>query len=203
MTRHASPTHPPQGCARHTPREAELLEAALAVLQDNGFDRFTVDEVAARARASKTTLYRRWPSKSELVVAAFSHGVLQVERDIDTGSLRGDLIVLGRLIVAQVRDHGGTIAAIMNEVRHGCGLREAFEEEFLHARRRLVIGVLERAVERGEIGAHAISEELWDLLPTYLVFRGLSPGRPAPDEATVVALVDEVLLPSLRRPASA
>ncbi|CAN5462037.1 TetR/AcrR family transcriptional regulator [soil metagenome] len=179
----------------------ELLDIALAVLRDNGFDRFTVDEVAARARASKTTLYRRWPSKSELVVAAFAHGMLSTRHDIDTGTLRGDLIALGNLIVDQIREHGATIAGIMNELQSGCGLRDAFEAEFLHERHRIVMGVLDRALARGEIDQHVISAELWDVLPVYLIFRGLAPGRPAPDEATVIALVDEVLLPSLRRPA--
>ncbi|MEN8675675.1 TetR/AcrR family transcriptional regulator [Nocardioides sp.] len=193
----ATPAAP--GCAGPTRREAELLEAALSVLQDHGFDRFTVDEVAARAKASKTTLYRRWPSKSELVVAAFTHGVLRVQVAIDTGSLRGDLIELGDLVVDQVNEHGATIGAIVNELRHGEGLRDAYTSEFMGERRRLMVALLDRAVERGEIGAHAVSEELWDLLPVYLASRAIFPGRP-PSRETVVALVDEVLLPALRRP---
>lgn len=193
----ATPAAP--ACATPTKREAELLDAALSVLQERGFDRFTVDEVAARAKASKTTLYRRWPSKPELVLAAFTHGVLDIQVGIDTGSLRGDLIALGNLVVHQTTEHAATIGAVMNELRHGAGLRDAFLSEFLHERRRLMVGVLERAVARGEIGAHAVSDELWDLLPTYLASRAVFPGR-APDEETVLALVDDVLLPSLRRP---
>jgi hypothetical protein len=56
--------------------------------------------------------------------------------------------------------------------------------------------VLNAAVNRGEIDAAAIHDELWDLLPGYLVFRSLIPGRP-PTESTVRALVDAVLIPSL------
>ena len=50
-----------------TPREAELLTVTLQVLDETGYDKLTVDQVVARAHASKTTVYRRWPSKAELV----------------------------------------------------------------------------------------------------------------------------------------
>ena len=50
----------------------------LQLLQEHGYDRLTVDAVAAAARASKATVYRRWPSKAELVLAAFIEGIRQV-----------------------------------------------------------------------------------------------------------------------------
>ncbi len=58
-----------------TPREAELLTVTLQVLDETGYDKLTVDQVVARAHASKTTVYRRWPSKAELVCAAFAHRI--------------------------------------------------------------------------------------------------------------------------------
>jgi AcrR family transcriptional regulator len=54
-----------------SPREAELLAVTLELLQEHGYDRLTVDAVATTARASKATIYRRWPTKAELVLAAF------------------------------------------------------------------------------------------------------------------------------------
>ena len=72
-------------------REREILEAALEVLADVGYDRLTMDAVATRARASKATLYRRWNTKVGLVIDALL--VEKRRRPVpDTGSLRGDLI---------------------------------------------------------------------------------------------------------------
>ena len=62
----------------------------LQLLQEHGYDRLTVDAVAATARASKATVYRRWPSKAELVLAAFIEGIRQVAVPPETGTLRGD-----------------------------------------------------------------------------------------------------------------
>src|SRR5512146_1654155 len=76
-----------------TPREVELLTVALEVLRETGYDKFTVDQVVARAHASKTTVYRRWPSKAELVCAAFAYHV-RIGDTPDTGSLRDDLLAL-------------------------------------------------------------------------------------------------------------
>ena len=67
----------------------------LQLLQEHGYDRLTVDAVAAKARASKATVYRRWPSKAELVLAAFIEGIRQVAVPPETGTLRNDLLRVG------------------------------------------------------------------------------------------------------------
>ena len=81
-----------------SPREAELLAVTLELLQEHGYDRLTLDAVATTAHASKATLYRRWPTKAELVMAAFVESTRQVAVDPDTGTLRGDLLRLAELI---------------------------------------------------------------------------------------------------------
>lgn len=78
-----------------SPRETELLAVTLRLLQEHGYDRLTVDAVAASARASKATVYRRWPSKAGLVLAAFIEGIRQVAVPPNTGNLRDDLLRLG------------------------------------------------------------------------------------------------------------
>lgn len=93
MTRSAAR---PAESSRWSPREAELLAVTLRLLQESGYDGLTVDAVAAAARASKATVYRRWPTKAELVLAAFIEGVRQVAVAPETGCLRGDLLQLGR-----------------------------------------------------------------------------------------------------------
>jgi AcrR family transcriptional regulator len=184
--------------SRWTARETELLAVTLELLQRNGYERLTLDAVAAAAKASKATVYRRWPSKAELVLAAFIEGVRQAAVPPDTGSLRGDLMAIGTVICEQSARHASTIGAVLPEMSRNPALSDAMQHEFVDQRRAVMYEVLRQAVERGEIDAAAVSDELWDVLPGYLVFRNMIPGRP-PTDATVAALVDQVILPSLTR----
>ena len=181
-----------------TPRETELLVVTLQLLQEHGYDRLTLDAVAAGARASKATVYRRWPSKAELVLAAFIEGCRQIAVHPDTGTLRGDLLQLGHVISQQSHEQAGIIRAVLVEISRHPALHDAMQSEFLDQRKALLHEVLRDAVLRGEIDAAAISDELWDLLPGYLIFRSIMPNRP-PTEQTVEALIDEVIIPSLTR----
>jgi AcrR family transcriptional regulator len=182
-----------------SPRETELLAVTLQLLQQHGYDRLTVDAVAAAARASKATVYRRWPSKAELVLAAFIEGIRQVAVPPNTGTLRGDLLQLGELVCQQARQHAGTIRAVLVEVSRNPALNDAMQHQFIEQRKALIHHVLHQAVDRGEIDDIATSDELWDLLPGYLIFRSIIPSRP-PTDHTVEALVDDVIIPSLTRP---
>jgi AcrR family transcriptional regulator len=182
-----------------SPGEAELLAVTLRLLQQHGYERLTVHAVAATARASKATVYRRWPSKAELVLTAFIEGFRQVAIPPDTGTLRGDLLRLGLLVCKQARQHASTIRAVLVEVSRNPALNDAMQHQFVDQRRALIQHVLRQAVERGEIEA-AISDELWDLLLGYLIFRSIIASRP-PTQRTVQALVDDVIIPALTRPA--
>ncbi|WP_139333262.1 TetR/AcrR family transcriptional regulator [Mycobacterium sp. SP-6446] len=181
-----------------SPREAELLAVTLRLLQEHGYDRLTVDEVASAARASKATVYRRWPSKAELVLAAFIEGIRQVAVAPETGTLRGDLLRLGEVCCQETRQLASTIRAVMVEVSRNPALNEVMQRQFIDQRKALIRHVLQQAVDRGEIAQEAINDELWDLLPGYLIFRSIMPGRP-PTRRTVQVLVDDVLLPGLTR----
>ncbi len=181
-----------------SPREAELLAVTLRLLQEHGYDRLTVDAVASAARASKATVYRRWPSKAELVLAAFIEGIRQVAVAPETGTLRGDLLQIGEKVCGQGRRHASTIRAVLVEVSRHPALNAALQRQFLDQREALIRHVLRQAVDRGEIAEAAITDELWDLLPGYLIFRSIMPGRP-PTRRTVQALVDDFILPGLTR----
>ncbi|WAJ47625.1 TetR/AcrR family transcriptional regulator [Mycobacterium sp. Aquia_216] len=181
-----------------SPREAELLAVTLRLLQEHGYDQLTIDAVASAAHASKATVYRRWPSKTELVLAAFIEGVRQVAVMPNTGTLRGDLISLGEVCGEHGREHASTIRAVMVEVSRHPALNDALQEQFLKQRKAMIQHVLQQAVDRGEISQEAITDELWDLLPGYLIFRSIIPDRP-PTRQTVQALVDGFLIPGLTR----
>ena len=185
--------------SRWSPREAELLAVTLRLLQEHGYDRLTVDAVAAAARASKATVYRRWPSKAELVLAAFIEGIRRVAVPPETGTLRGDLLRVGELVCQQCCEHAGTLRAVLVEVSRNTALNHVMQLEFVDQRKALIHHILAQAVDRGEIDGAVISDELWDLLPGYLLFRYIIAGRP-PTRRTVQILVDDVIMPSLTRP---
>ena len=182
-----------------TSREKELLAVTLEVLSETGYDKLTVDQVVARAHASKTTVYRRWPSKAELVCAAFAHRT-RGEFGIapDTGTLRGDLLALAAMIARVAGEYGRVIAGILAAGERSPRLRELLARDLYDERRDQVQGVLRRAATRGEIAQQAISDDLWDVLPAYILFRTLLDERPVP-VTTLRALIDDVLLPSLTR----
>ena len=179
-------------------RECELLAVTLELLQEHGYDRLSLEQVATTARASKATLYRRWPTKAELVLAAFVEGTRQVAVTPDTGTLRGDLLQLGETICAHASAHAGTIRAVLVEISRSDELNATMHQQFLDQRKASMACVLGQAVDRGEIDASAITDDLWDVLPGYLIYRSILTGR-APSGRTVRDLVDNVIMPSLTR----
>jgi AcrR family transcriptional regulator len=182
-----------------TPREAELLSVTLEVLRETGYDKFTVDEVVGRAHASKTTVYRRWPSKAELICAAFANRIRnEAGTPPDSGNLRDDLLQLAEIITRDADEYGRTIAGILAASEQSPDLRTLLVDELQRGRKEQYHGLLQRAVTRGEISPAVISDDIWDVLPAYIMFRVLQHERPVTAH-TLRALVDEVLLPSLTR----
>jgi hypothetical protein len=102
------------------------------------------------------------------------------------------------VICQQAHQQAGTIRAVLVEVSRDPALRDAMQQQFLDQRKALMHDVLHQAADRGEIDNAVISDELWDLLPGYLIFRSIMPNRP-PTEHTVQTLVDDVIIPSLTR----
>jgi len=181
-------------------REEALLAATLEVLRESGHDKLTIDRVAARAHASKATVYRRWSNKDELVCAALAHGIRDQEIVPDTGTLRGDLLALAEIIAESARKYGPILTGILGAGERSPQLR-ALVDELYAARHRQFHSVLCRAAGRGEVTPQAVDDDIWDVLPGYLIFRIAVHGRLAATP-TLTALVDEVVLPSLTRHAA-
>jgi AcrR family transcriptional regulator len=175
-----------------------LLAVTLSLLQEHGYDRLTLDAVAATARASKATVYRRWPTKAELVLAAFIEGIRQVAVPPETGTLRGDLLRVGEMVCDHADEHAGTLRAVLVEISRNPALNDVMQHQFLDQRKAVMKHILAQAVARGEIDAAAITDDLWDVLPGYLIFRSILANR-APTGRTVQDLVDDVIIPSLTR----
>ena len=157
--------------SKWTPREAELLAVTLELLRQHGYDRLTVEAVATHAKASKATMYRRWPSKGDLVVAAVTEGTRGSVVPPNTGSLRGDLLEFGCAVSRQCCEHASTMRAVLNEMSHDPALSEAMQSEFVHQRKQALAAVFAAAIERVG-GPDVIREAL------------ASPGRAAPAKST-------------------
>jgi AcrR family transcriptional regulator len=180
--------------ARHT----EILDATLGELQEVGYDRMTMDAVAKRAGASKATLYRHWPNKAELVVAA----IRQMRGDADatlpdTGRLRDDLLALLR--GAQPHSAEDQLC-VMRGMVSACGsdaeLATAFYEQVVEAKRSAALEIIRRAQIRGEVSETTDTQFLVDAAPAMLIFRHLFTSQTV-DEPYLTRLVDEVWLPLL------
>ncbi|NYG56483.1 TetR/AcrR family transcriptional regulator [Nocardioides perillae] len=181
-------------------REQEVLDAALDVLVEVGYDRLTMDAVATRARASKATLYRRWAGKAALVTDALAaaRGPLVTS---DTGTLRGDLLAAfcgpgGFTEPSHVRHLASVATAIATDPEFAA----AFRERVVAAKLLALRGVFERAAARGELRDDADLDVLAPTLPALLVHRCHVLGE-LPDDALVERVVDQVVLPAALRPA--
>ena len=131
-------------------REDEILEAAVELLLELGYDRLTMDAVAKKAHASKATLYRRWESKPELVIDALSRAKKMPDpKPVDTGTLRGDL--LGMFC----GDHGMSnerashvMGAVITAVSTDPEFARLFRERFIGLKVAMASGIYQRAIER-------------------------------------------------------
>jgi AcrR family transcriptional regulator len=193
ITQTAQAGHVP-GRKRDASRDDALCRAALDVLAEVGYDRLTIDAVAARAGAGKATCYRRWAGKAELVVDAVSRLKAQPVLP-DTGTLRGDLVEL----ICHFHDADDTFrtdvqTGLVSGLVRDAKLREVFAEHFVAPRKAVFRAVFDRAIERGEIAAVPNYELLSDIVPSMAFHRLILTGSP-PDAAFVLTVVDQIVLP--------
>lgn len=175
-------------------RDDALRRAAMELLAEVGYDRLTMDEVAARAHAGKTTIYRRWPSKAELVVDALRCAKGSPEFP-DTGSLRGDLAaVIKRMTSADNRFDARVTIGVVNAVTRDDELRRVFRERVFGPRMAGMRAVFERAVARGEMPDGHDFDLLASVFHALAMHYLLTHGQ-MPKTAFAQRIVDHVLLP--------
>ena len=159
---------------------ARVLRAALEVLTERGFPGFTMEAVALRAGASKTTVYRRWPSRSALLVAAMDEAFQPLETPT-TGDLRGDLLAL---MVASKALLGSQpfprlLAAVIDAAEQDASLA-GLHFELTERRREPFRAVLAEAAARGIISPTVDLELAIDLLVGPAFYRRFVAHRPFP-----------------------
>ncbi|GAA4988410.1 TetR/AcrR family transcriptional regulator [Kineococcus glutinatus] len=164
----------PTGHATLQPRVSDALaRATLEELAVTGYARLTVEGVARRARVGKAAVYRRWPSKQQMTMAALSQLVVPIADVPDSGSLREDVRASLRALHDWLVDpvYGAVVPDLTSAAAHDAGLAEALWREVGQPRRELASAVLARAVRRGELPGDLDVEMALDVIAGPLYWR--------------------------------
>jgi len=186
-----------RGRPRDAGVEGRVLEAAMGEMRLRGYDGMSVDRVADRAGVAKTTIYRRWPSKAELVIAMIAGLRASVPFE-PSGDPRHDLTDLVSAVASTLTAVPTTLiadlaAAAAREPRVGESVRTLWGE-----RHAAVTAVVAQAQEDGIIPGHASPAVLVDQLVGPLYYRLLVTGEPI-TSAYVRELVLSTLGPALEQ----
>ncbi|MFI7700033.1 TetR/AcrR family transcriptional regulator [Nonomuraea sp. NPDC049480] len=176
---------------------AAIYQATLDELAESGYAGLTMERVAERAKASKASLYRRWPTRIELVTEAVRNTLPTVESVPDTGSLRDDLITALSLAAhAMSGPAGEALRGLLGEALSSGAPLSAMRRTSGGMGRKIMEEIVRRAIERGEVEPDTVTPRRLDAGHALLRHHFLFIGAPIPDEL-VVQIVDEVLIPLL------
>ena len=186
------------GRKRDHTRDPEILDAALEVLSEEGYDGMTVDMVATRAKAGKATLYRRWPSKSELVVDAIAcMKSVDLDNLPDTGTLRGDLVAM--IKAPSIKDAEKKLrimAGLVSLLEREPGLADAAHRAIVEPRVEVNRVLFQRAIDRGEVAASVDVELLSNVSSAMANYRTLILRKPV-DRDFLISIIDGIILPAV------
>jgi AcrR family transcriptional regulator len=174
---------------------AAILQATLDELDEGGYATLTMERIAERAGASKASVYRRWPTRIELVMDAVYYARPDPTSTPDTGSLRGDLLAALRQAAGLLTGPSGeALRGLLSDVLRDSARTAQVRRNSRRAGRRTMQEIARRAIERGEINASAVTPQRLEvgqaLLRDYFLFG----SDPIPDEI-IVDIVDDVILP--------
>jgi len=197
---HTSSDAPKLGRRRDPAKDQQILDAAVEVLAETGFDGMTIDMVASRAGAGKATVYRRWTSKNELVldaVACMKKGDLESLSIPDTGTLRGDLVAMIRPpSIHDAERKLKVMAGLASMLSSAPELADAANEAIVEPRARINRMLLTRAIERGEIAADTDIQLVSLISPSMVAYRSLILRRPV-DREFLITIIDGIILPAV------
>ena len=200
----AADTKPKLGRKRDHTRDPEILEAALDVLAETGYDGMTIDMVAARAKAGKATLYRRWSSKGELVVDAVAcMKKVDLEALPDTGSLRGDFVAM--IKTGSIEDSQRKLkimTGLLSMLSKDPELSDTALSSIMEPRVAANRIILRRAVERGEIPADTDIEAIAVISQAMATYRVMILRKPV-DREFILSVIDDIVLPAVGLPRAA
>lgn len=189
---------PAPGRPRDEVREQAILDAAVGLLTEVGYDRFSIDTLAARAKASKATIYRRWCNKAEIVLEAVRRLSEADEGPLaDRGSLREDLLeFLHRLARSKAPADAAFVAGLVRAMHSDPELNELMHCHVMDHKRADLLALVDRAVARGELASGAGAPVAVEVVQAMILGRLVLDGGELDDEF-LVHLVDDVALPLL------
>jgi AcrR family transcriptional regulator len=167
------------GRPRSEDRCLAIRGAALSLLVERGFAEVSIESIAARAGVGKATIYRRFPSKADLIVHAFFETVAPCVRIHDSGDLRADFRRQLRLVVREMAGpNGRALATLIACMQMDADLAESFRTRWLAVRRAEGRLALVHGIERGEIPRGTDPDVVLDALYSPLHFRLLAGHGP-------------------------
>jgi AcrR family transcriptional regulator len=173
-----------------------ILDAAWEQLIAEGYEHFTIDTVAARARTSKPVLYRRWKTREDLLRDTVRHrGAADPPAVPDTGTLRGDLLALLGMANTTRNPMAAMVSSMLGSYYNQTGPTPAeLREAFLSQRGSAVEQVVNRAVKRGEVDPGRLTPRIIDL--PFDLFRNemMMTLKPVPDHV-LRQIVDDIFIP--------
>ncbi|MFE4332257.1 MULTISPECIES: TetR/AcrR family transcriptional regulator [unclassified Streptomyces] len=184
----------PSSLRRSERSRRAILEAALELCTEKGYGRVTVEAIAARAGVSKKTIYRWWPSKSAVMLEAFTDALVGTTPFVDTGDIAADLRanVMGAVKLLSTPPYGPAYAGILSEVHHDDALAETVRTKLIDPRFNEAVARLRRAQEQGQIPPGADLPLAVEMLYGPVYYRHVL-RKPVQDEETIAALVAHVL----------
>jgi AcrR family transcriptional regulator len=181
--------------------EHAILDAALTELSEVGYGMFSVEGVAARATTGKASIYRRWPTKQELVTDALLASLpgpldCGVPAEIPDSVSTADLLygVARRITAVLCSPSGNAIRAIKCEAAGDPVLAQVIDERFQAPRRAAMIRLLRRGIERGEVRPGADIALVADVLPAVLAHRVILQRQPITAH-TITDIMQHVIIP--------
>lgn len=188
------------GCRRNADTSRAIVDAASRLLQEKGYASFTIEEVARRSGASKSTIYRWWSSKMHLLFDIYGG---EVERTLvipDFGNIEAEIIFLTRAIWRFWREtpSGQAYRSMIAEAQSDPTAIEQWRSRFLPERRRKLLFTLQRAADRGELRPDINLETVVDILFGFSWYRLLT-GQIDDNVKAITAMVREVVQGILRK----
>jgi AcrR family transcriptional regulator len=184
--------HGRRGRPRLQATDEAIFAAAASLIRERGYGGFSMAAVADRAGVAKTTVYRRWPTRSHLVLATLSSAMARVAL-FDTGDFRADLASFARTLAAALRAPGAM--RLIAELTLASSQRPEVAEGFRRLywqRRTAALSTIEQARAAGQVRQDVDAELLIDQVSGALHYRMLVTGE-GPSDAYAERLVDAVL----------
>ena len=176
VAKETAPAHRAPGRPRSAQANRAIIDAIVDLLVNQGYREVTIEAVAARAGVAKTTIYRRWPSKAEMVVEAIS----ACKEDCLEAEPRSGKTVACSLVGMLSRLSCSRVARILTglavEMAHNEELAVAVREGLLKPNREVVLATLGRGIDTGELRSDANLDVVADLLVGPMFFRILVSG---------------------------